>query len=203
MTTRIEKPVGNLTVRSRLAIFDGTCVSAETACTMEEDELTYDYMMSNGVKAVNLLVAGMGPTALKARGVASAMQLRQLGFDALHLVDPGFCNEASMAFGSEAVRHAFLASAADAVALAGSEAMHILDISTVALLRVCAGFPGEAIAVLQQMPQGNSLHGIQASVLLDAGLRADTLRRCGYGMAGVIEQTAPTGSELGKLGYTV
>ena len=203
MTSRVEKTNGALTVRSRLAIFDGTCVSAETACTMEESELTYDYMMSSGVKAVNLLVAGMGPTALKARGVQSAMQLRQLGFDALHLVDPGFCNEASMAFGSEAVRQAFLASAADAVALAGSEAMHILDISTAALLRVCAGFPGEAIAVLQQMPQGNSLHGISCNVVLDAGLRADTLRSCGYGMAGVIEQLAPTGKELTKLGYTV
>jgi hypothetical protein len=170
---------------------------------MEAAELTYDCMMTNGVKATNLLVAGMGPTVLKARGVESAMQLRQLGFDALHLVDPGFCNEASMAYGSGPIKNAFLASAADAVALAGSEAMHILDISTLALLRTCAGFPGEAIAVLQQMPQGASLHGVPASVVLDAGLRADTLKRCGYGMAGAIEQLAPTGGELGKLGYTV
>ena len=203
MTTRIDKQNGSLNIRARLALFDGTSVSAETACTMDEDTLTYDYMMSNGVKAVNLLVAGMGPTALKDRGVMSAMQLRQLGFDALHLVDPDFCNEASMAYGSDAVRHAFLASAADAVALSGSEAMHILKIDTAQLLRMCAGYPGEAIAVLQQLPQGNALHGVECSVILDAGLRVDTLRRAGYGMAGVIQQIAPTGAELSKLGYTV
>lgn len=202
MTTRIEKMNG-ITIRSRLAIFDGTSVSAEEACTLDENEFTYDMMMRNGVKATNLLVAGIGPTQLRSRGVESAMQLRQFGFDALHLCDPCFCNEASMAFGSESVRIAFLASAADAVALAGSEAMHILKINTLDLLRACAGFPGEAIAVLQQLPQGNALHGLPCSVILDAGLRADTLKGCGYGMAAVIQQLAPTGSELGKLGYTV
>ena len=71
------------------------------------------------------------------------MQLRQLGFDALHLVDPDFANEASMAYGSEAMRNAFLASAADAVALSGSEAMHILDISVRDLLRRVRRIPGE------------------------------------------------------------
>ena len=170
---------------------------------MEESDLTFDMMMRNGVKPVNMLVANVGPTQLKARGVESAMQLRQLGFDALHLCDPDFANEASMAFGSVPIKEAFLASAADAVALAGSEAMHILNIKTVDLLRVCAGYPGEAVAVLQQLPQGNALHNIACSVVLDAGLRADTLKRVGYGMAGVIEQLAPTGAELGKLGYTV
>lgn len=192
-----------LSVRSRLALFDGTSVSAEAACTMEESELTYDMMMRNGVKAVNLMVAGMGPTELRARGVESAVQLRQLGFDALYLVDPDFCNQASMAFGSEAIKHAFLASAADAVALAGSEAMHILNISTLLLLSKCAGYPGEAIAVLQQLPQGAALDKIPCSIVLDAGLRADTLNRCGYGMGAVIAQLAPTGAELAKLGYTV
>ena len=202
MLTRSDAVPGQLSIRSRLALFDGTSVSAEDACTMDEGALTYDLMMRNGVKANNLVVACVGPTQLKARGVESAMQLRQLGFDALHLVDPDFCNEASMAFGSDCIKDAFLASAADAVALAGSEAMHILNITTLTLLRQCAGFPGEAIAVLQQLPQGNSLHGIPGNVVLDAGLRADTLKRCGYGMAGVIEQLAPTGTELGKLGYT-
>mgnify|MGYP006077670313 CR=1 FL=1 len=203
MLTRAEKPINGLSLRTRLAIFDGTSVNAETACTMEEEELTYDMLMRNGVKSTNLLVAGLGPTQLRSRGVESAMQLRQFGFDALHLVDPGFCNETSMAFGSEAVRSSFLASAADAVALAGSEAMHILNITPLDLLRPCAGYPGEAIAVLQQLPQGNALHGISCTVILDAGLRADTLKRCGYGMAAVIQQLAPTGSELSKLGYTV
>jgi hypothetical protein len=202
MTTRVDKVAAGLTVRARLALFNDTSVNAETACSMEENEITYDLMMRNGVKAINLITAGIGPTRLKAHGVESAMQLRQLGFDALHLVDPDFANEASMAYGSEAMRNAFLASAADAVALSGSEAMHILDISVRDLLRVCAGYPGEAKAVLQQLPQGNSLHNIPCNIILDAGLRHDSLRQCGYGMAGVIHQIAPTGAELAKLGYT-
>lgn len=203
MTTRAEKAPGLASMRTRLAIFDGTSVSAEAACTMNESEITYDMMMRSGVKSTNLIVAGIGPTHLKACGVVSAMQLRQLGFDALHLCDPDFCNESSMAFGSDCIKDAFLASAMDAVALAGSEAMHILKVHPTDLLRQCAGYPGEAMAVLQQLPQGNALHEVSCGTVLDAGLRADTLKRCGYGMAAVIQQLAPTGVELSKLGYTV
>ena len=108
-----------------------------------------------------------------------------------------------MAFGSDCIKDAFLASAMDAVALAGSEAMHILKVHPTDLLRQCAGYPGEAMAVLQQLPQGNALHEVSCGTVLDAGLRADTLKRCGYGMAAVIQQLAPTGVELSKLGYTV
>ena len=202
MAKRVDKTTGGLSIRARLALFHDSSVNAETACSIEEQEITYDLMMRSGVKALNLQTAGIGPTRLKTMGVESAMQMRQLGFDALHLCDADFANEATMAFGSEAVRSAFLASAADAVALAGSEAMHILNVTVLELLTVCAGYPGEAKAVLQQLPQGNALHDISCSVVLDAGLRHDSLRQCGYGMAGVIQQISPTGPELVKLGFT-
>ena len=202
MASRIDKSEG-LSLRSRLAIFDGTSVSAETACTMEESEITYDLLMRSGVRAVNLLVGSYGPTILRGRGVESATQLRQLGFDALHLCDPDFCNEASMAYGAKGVVEAFLASAQDAVAIAGSEAMHILNLEPKQLLEHCAGFPGEALAVLEQLPQGVSLHGVSCGAVLDSGLRANSLVRCGYGLTAVVTQLAPTGSELQKLGYTV
>ena len=202
MTTRVDKVLTGLSIRARLALFNDTSINAETACSLDENEITYDMMMCNGVKAINLLTAGVGPARLKTHGVESAMHLLQLGFDALHLCDPEFANEANLAYGSEATRNAFLASASDAVALSGSEAMHILNVTTLDLLRTCAGYPGEAKAVLQQLPQGNALHEIPCSVILDAGLRHDSLRVCGYGMAGVIQQVAPTGAELGKLGYT-
>jgi len=170
---------------------------------MEESEITYDLLMRSGVKAINLLVASYGPTALKTHGVESADQLRQLGFDALHLCDPDFCNEASMAYGASAVVKAFLASAQDAVAIAGSEAMHILNLAPKQLLEHCAGFPGEALAVLEQLPQGVSLHGVSCRTVLDSGLRANSLVRCGYGLMAVVTQLSPMGSELQKLGYTV
>jgi hypothetical protein len=79
--------------------------------------------------------------------------------------------------------------------------MHILDISPKQLLSCCAGFPGEAEEVLRQLPQGASLHGVPCGVVLDAGLRAASLKRCGYGLNCVVVQLGATGAELGKLGY--
>ena len=196
-------PGATVSIRNRLAIFHETAVNAEMACAMEECEITFDLFMRNGVKATNLIVAGIGPTALKARGVHSAHQLRQLGYDALHLCDPDFCNEASMAYGAGPVVNAFLASAQDAVALAGTEAMHILNVKPTQLLEQCAGYPGEAVAVLQQLPQAVSLQNVPCVVLLDAGLRAETLKAAGYGLVTIISQVGPTGAELAKLGYTL
>ena len=202
MTTRTNK-VGPPDVRARLAIFHGTSVGAEEACGFEDSEITFDRMMRSGVKAINLQTAFMGPTSLKARGAHTPQQLRQLGFDALHLCDPDFCNEASMAYGAGPVVSAFLSTAKDAVAVAGMEAMHILNITSSQLLERCAGFPGEATAVLEQLTPGVALQGVPAVTLLDAGLRAESLKQCGYGLAAVVEQVAPSGHELGKLGYTM
>jgi hypothetical protein len=201
MTTRVNK-IGPPDVRARLCIFHGTSVGAEDAFAFEDAEITFDLMMRSGVKAVNLLTASVGPTSLKARGVHTPQHLRQLGFDALHLCDADFCNEASMAYGAGPIVSTFLVTAADAVALAGTEAIHILNISAVELLQRCAGFPGESVAVLKQLTPGVSLRDVPAVTLLDAGLRADTLKACGYGLTAVVEQVRPTGNELGKLGYT-
>lgn len=201
MSSRQPREPG-LDVRARLSMFHNTPITAEVALSLDAAEITYDTLMRNGVRAVNLLAAGQGPTALRARGVVTTHELRRLGFDSLHLHDPDFCNEASMAFGAEAVADAFLVSAADAVNLAGSEAMHILAIDATRLLRHCAGFPGEAVAVLQQLPHGAALHGVPCDVVLDAGLRAHTLMQCGYGLPTVCAQITPAGPQLAKLGYT-
>ena len=187
--------------RERLALFHGSAVSAEQALGMENGDINYDLFMRSGVRATNLITAGQGPTALRERGTLTAQQLRQLGLDSLHLCDADFCNEASIAYGAEAIAGAFLVSAADAVNLAGVEAMHILDIHPKQLLECCVGFPGEAEEVLRQLPQGASLHGVPCGIVLDAGLRAPALKRCGYGLHAVITQISASGPELGKLGY--
>ena len=187
--------------RERLALFHGSSVGAEDALGMENERITFDLFMRSGVRANNLITAGQGPTALRARGTTTAAQLRQLGLDSLHLCDADFCNEASLAYGAEAITSAFLVSATDAVNLAGTEAMHILDIHPRRLLECCVGFPGEAEEVLKQLPQGASLHGVPCGVVLDAGLRAAALKRCGYGLHCVVAQLGATGAELGKLGY--
>lgn len=201
MATRADKSTLSST-RARLSLFHGTPVNAETACSMDDSEITHDLLKRSGVKALNLLAAGVGPTELHRRGVQTAHQLRGLGFDALHLCSAEFANEASMAYGAGAVVDAFLQSAQDAVALSGSEAMHILNVKLPQLLEQCAGFPGEAAAVLEQLPKGAALHGVSAVQLLDAGLRAESLKACGYGLASVINQVSPSGLELAKFGYT-
>ena len=197
----IRDHTAGMDVRARLALFHGTSVTAEAALQLDDGEITYDAMMRSGVKATNLTTAGLGPTALRARGVNTAAQLRQLGMDSLLLCDPDFCNEACLAYGAGAIADAFLVSAVDAVNVAGTEAMHILNVSTSRLLECCIGFPGEAVAVLQQLPHGAALHGVSCETVLDAGLRADTLMRCGYGLPTVCAQLSPSGTQLAKLGY--
>jgi len=201
LTNRSTRASSELGTRARLALFHGTSLSAADALGMDDAEITYDCMMRNGVRANNLLAAAQGPAALRARGATTATQLRQLGLESLHLCDADLCNEACLAYGAAAVTDAFLVSAADAVNLAGMEAMHILDLQPKRLLECCVGFPGEARAVLEQLPHGASLHNVPCATVLDAGLRAEALRHVGYGLTGVCAQLHPTGPQLLKLGY--
>lgn len=189
--------------RVRLALFHGTSVSTANAMAFADDDLCYDLMLKSGVKAVNLLAAGMGPMSMKRRGFEVASSLRSFGFDALHLCDPVWCNEMSMAYGSTEVISAFVISADDAVAVAGSEAMQLLNLTSSDLLERCAGFPGQASNVLQQIPHGASLRGVSAQILLDAGLRVHALKACGYGLSSVVAQTGADARALSKLGFTM
>ncbi|MGZ0213725.1 MAG: hypothetical protein ACKVI4_14730 [Actinomycetales bacterium] len=202
LTTRTARD-DTLDTRARLAIFHGSSIGAEEALGMDVAEVNFDILMRAGVRANNLITANQGPTALLARGVSTASQMRQLGLDSLHLCDADFCNGAMLAYGASAVASAFLVSAADAVNLAGMEAMHILRIDTRQLLECCVGFPGEAEEVLKQLPHGAALQGVPCVTVLDAGLRASALMRCGYGLNTVVSQLRPTGPELGKLGYSM
>ena len=129
------------------------------------------------------------------------MQLRELGFDALDLVDAGWCAGAVAAFGAEAVRNAFLLDAGDAVALAGSTATVQLEITMRRLIEACAGASGPAAAVLQQSPRGAALAGLSAGALLDSGLRAKTLMDLGYTPESIREQTGAGSAEMQKLGF--
>ena len=192
-----------LDTRARLTLFHGSSVGAEEALGMDNAEISYDAIMRSGVRANNLITSGQGPTSLRARGALQASQLRLLGLDSLHLCDADFCHEASMAYGAEAIASAFLVSAVDAVNLAGMEAMHILAIDVRRLLECCVGFPGEAEEVLKQLPHGAALYGVPCITVLDTGLRAASLMRCGYGLSAAVSQLGATGVDLAKLGYAV
>ena len=194
---------GELSTRARLALFHDTSVNAEVALNMHDHEISFDFVLRSGVKPTNLIVGGLGPAALKARGATCAAQLRKLGLTAMNLCDATFCNEANFAFGAADVLDAFLVTAEDAVAVAGCEAQHILNVGVNDLLIRCCGFPAEAIAVLQQLPRGAALNDVSCNVVLDAGLRSHSLAKCGYGLASVVAQLGPTGGEITRLGFVL
>lgn len=196
-------PDGGLSTRQKLTLFHGSGMSAEAALGTPDDQINFDLMLTNGVKAINICTAGIRPMALKQLGVAQASQLRRLGFDALHLVDPVWCQEANAAFGAAEVIQAFLVSPQDAVSLSGSEAVATLNLSTEQLLEACAGAPTEAISVLQQSTDAAPLKGVRASTLLDTGLRAPQLKQLGYNLATVTALSELSGDQIGKFGFSL
>lgn len=202
MARRAQSLDPGLSTRQRLMLFSGTSVSAETVLGMEDSDIDAEFIKKSAVKASSMVAACIGPRRLKAMGVESAQQLRELGFDALYLADSKFASEANAAFGAAHVVNAFLVSASDAVAIAGSDAVNLLGISTCQLLDVCAAAPIEAVAVLQQLPSG-ALSGVPCKTILDAGLRKQTLMDNGYSLAAIVKHTRANANELSKLGFTM
>ena len=125
---------------------------------------------------------------------ASSCELVALGYDALHLVDPGFCDGAISAFGAASVIDAFVSTPLDAVSIAGSSAVESLGISTQTLLEMCAGASIEAFAILQVSP----CEGVHTATLLDAGLRGRQLKELGWN-DDKTRQLIGTSAELAKL----
>jgi len=200
----VRKPAeDSLSIRQKLTLFHGTAVSAERALSTPDGDINFEMMVTSGVKAVNIITAGVRPLLLKQHGVTSAAQLRRLGFDALHLVDEVMCDEASSAYGAPDVVQSFLVSPTDAVALAGSAAVTKLNIGVEQLLEACAGAPTEAISVLQQVTQASPLKGVAAKTLLDTGLRGPQLKQLGYTLVQIRELAGIGAAELHKLEYTL
>ena len=203
MSTRTSSVQSDsIDTRQRLCIFHGTSVSTEEALAFVEEDITASLLLSKRVKAVNITAAGVGPRVLKSIG-ADTGTLRRLGFDSLFLSDCKFASEANSAFGAAEIKRAFLQSASDAVAIAGSDAVDMLGISTEELLEVCAGASIEAFSVLQQLPVGVSLEGVSAQTLLSTGLRKAKLAELGYSLSSVASQTRANAANLVKLGYTL
>lgn len=188
-------------------LIESGAVSPQDVDQVEDGEITYDYMVSHGVRALDVTAAGLGPLALKQRGAKYAYNLRRLGFSALHLACPEFAHELVLAFGADEVASAFLVSPHDAISVAGSSVFRLLDVGASSLLELCAGSPNEAKEVLKQLDRqterapATSLKGVSAKVLLDTGLRHHALRDLGYSLTRVAEQTGASSDELLKLGF--
>ena len=199
---RLPPAAGALTRRQRLALAAETSLSAEDALAMADEEFTMAFFQAHSVRAPHLRVAKLNPLQLKARGVARARDLRALEFNALDLSDPAFCASCIAAHGVDEVVNEFLITANDAVAVAGTAAVHQLKIGTGLLLLLCAGAPVEAASVLKlSLPRGECLRGVAAATLIDCGLRAQHLLAAGYSVEAVVAQTCATAQQLEQLGF--
>lgn len=181
----------------RHALFYGTALprAERSKCS-----LTFEALVEHRVQSANVRAARIGPLTLKEWGAREASDLLALGFDAIDLRSATFAHEASSAYGSKAVVDAFVASARDAIGLAGTASARALGLQPERLLRACAGSPSDAFEVLAQLPK-SALQGVPPRVLLDAGLRAPGLAECGFSRAAVVAQTNATPEEMRKLGY--
>lgn len=190
-----------LSVRQRIALFQNTMALKEIL-QVDDNDINIDLIKKHNVKAKNIRNAKMTVLDLKSFGLSSALELRELEFDALDLCDSVFCASAVAAFGVADVLKSFLLDAGDAVALAGSVGIYHLHITTQKLLECCAGCPEQAKAVLQQTdPRGGALRNVLPTVLLDTGLRATTLCELGYFLNNIREQTNASVQETHKLGF--
>ena len=197
-----EKPSYTLSLRQRLSLVIGTGLSAQTMTEMNDENIDYQFLLSNGIRAPLLKAAKFTPLQLKARGVATANHFKSLEFSTLDLVDASFCGQCLAAYGADELLADFLTTPQEAVALAGSPAMGQLGVDIGTLLVLCAGCPGMACGVIEQShPRGGCLLGVAPETLLDTGLRSKTLTELGFTAQSLSIQTAASLHELKKLGF--
>lgn len=198
-TTRSRvRQSSRLTAKQRLALIQGTNTTSGVVLGLGDELINFDFFKKNRIPVPNYFAAGIEVKQLKQRGVSDPTLLIELGFDALHLTDVGFCEQTIRAYGAASVVAAFLTTPADAVSLAGSPSCELLNASTNDLLSICAGSTTEAVAVLKQQP---SLEGVSAVTILDAGVRERQLSALGYNVNSIHAATGASPSELRKLGF--
>ena len=198
---RRDNDTRELDLRQRMTLFSGTGVPADVIVSTPSSELTFSLFIAKGVRAVNFCAAGIRPLAFKEFGIENASQMKQLGFDALHLVDPIFVEQACAAYGAEDLLRTFLVDASDAVAISGTEASDLLQVTMQQLLELCVGLPVEASAVLSQCKSKTPLDGVFGTTLLDTGLRKAQLLTLGIDADTVRALNFSKPSDFNKFGF--
>lgn len=197
-----EPAIRILTPRQRLAMTIGSGIQPPQILEMNDSDIHYEFLLSNGITAPLLKAAKILPVQLKARGVKTPSEFRALDFSTLDLVDGAFCASCVAAYGAEDLLGEFLQTAKDAVVLAGSPAIGQLNLDLGTLLVLCYGEPEFAADVIEQtQPRGESLVGVAPATLLDTGIRAKALRQLGFDAQKVCEQTQASVADLDKLGF--
>lgn len=192
----VSSNASTIPAKRRLALVAGTSVRPQDILEMPDNEINYAFLRKNKVPVLNIRVSGFTPSVLRERGTPDAESMYALGFDALHLLSPDFLNDAVATYGASSLTSAFLKTPYDAVALADHQVMQTLSLSLSKLLEECAGSPAEAVAVLVQL---NTLENIDATTLLDTGIRGPQLVEMGYSYAEVQSATRASNAQMGKL----
>jgi hypothetical protein len=185
----------------RLALCSQTRLSAEKAISIPENELTFASLVKLGAKPQNFGAAGVRPLRLKEMGANSVADLVAAGFTSLWLCDESFSCELVAAFGAADAKQAFLQTASDAVALAGTSAATELSVGVDELLSLCCGLPTEAFEVVRQLEPKDRTQGLRMRTLLDSGLRAPQLRGLGISVSQVRALEGADVKAVAKLGF--
>ena len=167
-----------LSAKQRLTLIVDTAFPASSILSMDDTSIDAVFLKKHSFPTLNIKASGLTPMLLKKRGLADAEDLVNLGFDALHLVDSVFCESAIAAYGAPSVVQAFVKTATDAVAIAGTSTVQRLGLTQETLLQLCAGASIEALAVITQTKE-HPLRGVFVSTLLDTGLRSKQLTSVG------------------------
>jgi hypothetical protein len=182
--------------KRRLALVAGTGVQPKDVLEMADADINYGFLVKHEIPTANIRVGGFTPSRLHARGAVDAEALEKLGFDAIHLLNVDFLNDAVATYGYGDIVATFLKTPYDAVALADTAVMQTLSLTTGRLMEECAGAPSEALAVLAQL---KSIADLPITTLLDTGIRGPQLVELGYGFAEVHRATGANSSQMGKL----
>ena len=196
-----EKPVTQsmeLTLRQRMALVIEANATAEKIVEMADTDIDHAFFMEQGISPTLLRAAAVTPRQLKARGTSTPVQLVELGFNTMHLLDDDWCEDAIAAYGAPALLDEFLGTSNDAVVLAGSTVLDKLGINLGLLLLLCNGQPGAAREVLAQHTH---LRRVPPETLFETGLRAPDLSALGFTAVQLRKETLATDAQLSLLGF--
>ena len=196
----VEPPdQGELSPRTRLALFHGSSTSVNDALNVEMFSMTPADLRARGITADNIRSVGTRMDLLKKIGLKSVDDLREIGLDALDLNDLEFCAQCVGEYGANSVRSSFLVNASDAVALAGTQAAQLLGVTAAHLLDAAAGDAMAAKTALKLMGT-TALKTVTLSTLLNTGMQAKALAECGYEFSFLMKHFKPSPSEALLLG---
>lgn len=198
-----DAPVA-LSTEQRLCIFYDTTFPSRDALALPVAELRFELMRRHGCSYQAIAAAGLRPRALHAMGFDSAKHFRQIGMDGLDLADWKVTCELVALFGANAVKAAFLTTASDAVAFAGTESARILQIGLDESLALCAGEPASARTVLELSSDIiEQLGRTTVERLLDTGIRAEALASVGVTLTTLTTTVKASAAQILQLGYMV